>query len=94
MSPLLPDRSFAVFAPAGRLSVDDIVLADHPRFGRIVKSVRAIENDGIWLQGCSARSTSTEALGPVPVTRVLGRLALRISAPGDRGGQRSFRRAA
>ena len=81
MSPLLLPDSFAVFKRVRRVGAGDIVLADHPRFGRIVKSVRSVENGDVWLKGHSAHSTSTEALGPVPLTHVIGRLAFRISAP-------------
>ncbi len=78
MSPLLPADSYAVFRTPKRIVVGDIILADHDRYGRIIKRVRALQPDGVALEGISPQSTSPEALGVVPSRNILGKLALKL----------------
>ncbi|MEM9618389.1 MAG: S24 family peptidase [Pseudomonadota bacterium] len=81
MSPLIAPDSFCVFRKTKQLRAGDVVLVDHPQFGRIVKSVRRVENGNVWLAGLSELSTAATALGAIPFEAVLGRLVLKISPP-------------
>jgi len=74
MEPLVPADSFAVFRPTRRAKPGDVVLVDHPRFGRIVKSIRDVDADGISLSGQSKFSVSTARLGKVRPDRVIGKM--------------------
>lgn len=91
MAPTLPAGGFALFKPAATLRPGDIVLARHPRFGLIVKAVRAIVGSQVHLRGLSASSTPAQRLGAVARPAVLGRLAWRLAPPG-RGQAGSVRR--
>ena len=82
MAPRLLPGSFALFRPARRLTSGDTVLVEHPRYGRIVKSVRAIADGEVWLQGLSPHSITADRLGSVPFQAVLGRLAFQVAPPG------------
>lgn len=82
MTPRLRPGSFALFRPARTLTSGDTVLVEHPRYGRIVKSVRAIADGEVWLEGLSPHSTAADRLGSVPSQTVLGRLAFQVPPPG------------
>lgn len=81
MSPLIAPDSFCIFRRAKRLRAGDTVLVDHPRFGRIVKSVRRVDDGKVWLAGLSEMSTAADSLGAVPLKTILGRLVLKLSPP-------------
>ena len=81
MEPALPRDSFAVFWRAKQPRAGDIVLADHPEFGRIIKKVIAVENGKLSLAGTSAESTPAARLGRIGKDRVLGRLLFKIKEP-------------
>ena len=81
MEPALPPDSFAVFWRAKKPKSGDIVLADHPELGRIIKKVVAVENGMLALAGAAAESTSTARLGRISKDRVLGRLVFRVTEP-------------
>ncbi|MEP3049940.1 MAG: S24/S26 family peptidase [Erythrobacter sp.] len=73
MEPVLPSGSMALFRRRKTVVKGDIVLADHPEFGVIVKRVRAIEPDGaLALEGTAPQSTSAQRLGSVEPARVRG----------------------
>lgn len=83
---MLPDLMAGSFVVALRhrgqtLRLNDVVVVDHAIHGRVIKRVAGIGQDGtLSLAGDNtARSTSTEALGPVPPERVLGRVIWRIT---------------
>ena len=82
MVPRLRPGSFALFRPARHLSSGDTVLVEHPRYGCIVKSVRAIADGEVWLEGLSPHSIAADRLGSVPSQAVLGRLAFQVPPPG------------
>lgn len=84
MTPHIPAGAFALFRPVKRLNVGDVVLADHARYGRIIKAVKTIEKDGVRLEGRAPQSTSSTAMGLVPLERILGRLTLQITKPEKR----------
>ncbi len=78
MRPRLEPGDFAIFRRARSLRVGDIVLVDHPTYGRIVKSVRALAEGRVWLEGLSPASTSADALGGVAPAAVIGRQVWRV----------------
>ena len=80
MLPVIKPRSFALFRWTRRVQVDDIVLVEHPRFGRIIKSVRLVEKGVIELAGLSIDSVSSKALGQVTPSDIYGTLVW-LSAP-------------
>ncbi|MFL1482656.1 S24/S26 family peptidase [Marinobacter sp. LN3S78] len=87
---MLPDLAAGSFVVTLRhraqtLRVNDVVVVEHAIHGRMIKRVIGIGQDGaLSLAGDNAaRSTSTEALGPIPPERVLGRVIWRI--PGITG---------
>ncbi len=84
MVPRLMPGAFALFRPTRKLTSGDTVLVEHPRYGRIVKSVRAIDEGGVWLEGLSPQSIDAQRLGSVPSQAVLGRLAFHVPPPGWR----------
>lgn len=81
MSPRLPARSYAVFRRVRRVRVGDIVLADHAKYGRIIKRVRCNGPDGVGLEGLSPHSTSPKELGLVARQCILGRLVFGLREP-------------
>ncbi|WP_111497661.1 nickel-type superoxide dismutase maturation protease [Marinobacter bohaiensis] len=66
------------------LRVGDVIVAEHPAYGRIVKRITAIQPDAaLMLAGDNpAKSTSTQAMGAVPRSRVLGKVIWRIPSAG------------
>lgn len=69
-----------------RFKVGQVVVVDHPSLGPIVKRLIALDqHDQALLAGDNpAQSTSTEAMGHVPVTHIKGRVIAHIRRPGQR----------
>jgi hypothetical protein len=85
MHPVLRDGDYAILRrvhpPAG-IDVGDIVLVNHPRFGLIIKTLRArIGADTVLLEGKSPTSATIDDLGPISICRVLAILVWRIARP-------------
>ena len=78
MRPRLASGEYAVFGPARRLKAGDIVLVDHPAFGRIVKSIAHISEHTVRIEGLSPQSTSSKRLGEVKPDMILGRIITSI----------------
>ncbi|MGB3710148.1 MAG: S24/S26 family peptidase [Erythrobacter sp.] len=79
MEPRLPRGSIALFRRAPRTMRGDVVLLDHPEFGRMVKQVSTVGKFGnIYLRGTSRYSRSERELGKVPPTAILGVLVRRL----------------
>ncbi|WP_158773658.1 nickel-type superoxide dismutase maturation protease [Cobetia sp. L2A1] len=77
MSPGLAPGDYVVTLKRwhSRYRVGDIVVAQHPQFGRIIKRIRAIQPDGmLWLEGTHPDSTSTEKMGLLSNDLVKGRV--------------------
>ncbi len=81
MVPLLQPDSYGLFGRTRRLKAGDTVLADHPKFGQIVKRIYKIGDDKVWLEGIASGSTSKQSLGAVKKQLVLGRLLLKFPPP-------------
>lgn len=69
-------RSGKLFASRSNPTVGDIVLAEHPHYGRIVKRVSLIEDNGdVHLRGDNrGASTMPFDLGTLSRAHILGRL--------------------
>lgn len=84
MSPSLMAGNFllAIAQRRPRLNVGSVVVVEHPRYGRIIKRVSAIDDHGqLWLCGDNQqRSTSTSALGAITTDQVLARVICRLGS--------------
>ena len=78
MAPKLPHGTFALFRRTRWIRPDDIVLVQHPVFGRIVKKVTSVSSQGITLTGLSSHSVSSLSLGPVDRRNVQGKLIVEL----------------
>ncbi len=47
---------------------------NHPRYGRIVKTLDSIEGDCLWFRGESPASVSRQDLGALKQSQVIGRV--------------------
>ncbi|BBO56279.1 MAG: peptidase S24 [Cobetia sp.] len=82
MSPGLAPGDYVVTLKRwkSRYRIGDIVVAQHPQFGRIIKCIRAIQPDGmLWLEGTHPDSTSTDKMGLMRRERIQGRVIRSIS---------------
>ncbi|MEO1874516.1 MAG: nickel-type superoxide dismutase maturation protease [Cobetia sp.] len=82
MSPGLAPGDYVVTLKRwkSRYRIGDIVVAQHPHFGRIIKRIRAIQPDGmLWLEGTHPDSTSTDKMGLMRRERIQGRVIRSIS---------------
>lgn len=84
MAPRIPAGSYALFRRRPSYAVGDIVLVQHPRFGRIVKQAKTASEGRYALQGLAPESTSSEALGTVALSDILGRLVWLSKPPTGR----------
>ncbi|MDO6671573.1 S26 family signal peptidase [Cobetia amphilecti] len=81
MSPGLAPGDYVVTLKRwkSRYRTGDIVVAQHPRFGRIIKRIRAIKPDGmLWLEGTHPDSTSTDKMGLLSDHMVKGRVVATV----------------
>jgi len=83
MMPALAHGDFAVGRRCADYRPGQIVLVEHAHYGRIVKSIHQLLDDGrVLLKGASSLSTSTEALGPVELSQIIARVTWRVSPTG------------
>ncbi|MCO7233723.1 MULTISPECIES: S26 family signal peptidase [unclassified Cobetia] len=77
MSPGLAPGDYVVTLKRwkSRYLIGDIVVAQHPHFGRIIKRICKIQRDGmLWLEGTHPDSTSSEMMGMLSCRLVKGRV--------------------
>ncbi len=76
MSPSLDHNDYVVITHwYTKLAIGDLVLAEHPKFGIIIKRVLKLESHGVWLVGDNTSvSTSTEKMGLLPFQDILGKV--------------------
>lgn len=80
MGRVLPHRSFALFRRKRKVSKGDIVLVDHPEYGRMVKLVAAVTVNGRYsLRGAHPNSESESSLGAVDGCQIRGTLVWRMT---------------
>ncbi|MGB0211117.1 S26 family signal peptidase [Algiphilus sp.] len=66
--------------PLQRFAAGDVVVVDHPSYGRIIKRIAAVDADRrLRLTGDNiAESTASQLLGDVGSDRIVGRVICRI----------------
>lgn len=82
MQPMLSPGTFALFRKQASYSDGDIVLVNHPRFGRIVKRAIDVGTGSLWLEGANAQSLSRESMGPIERSHINGKLIYQIVRKG------------
>ncbi len=81
MSPTVPHNSYAVFHHFtwGDIALGTKVKVDHARYGKIIKTICHIDNNGLyWLAGENDHSLSTLQMGPINKSQILGILLLAV----------------
>lgn len=79
MEPKLPHGSVALFRRRNKTKRGDVVLVEHPEFGRIVKQVSAVGRKGnVHISSTSRGGESSQELGSVPRANVLGVLKFKL----------------
>ncbi len=81
MSPGLQPGDYVLIAPRinRQYRPGDVVVADHPRYGRIIKRVTVVAADGLLhLCGTHPASTPSLTLGSLPLKRIKGRVIWRF----------------
>ncbi len=79
MGRVLSHRTLALFWRKRKVSKGDIVLVDHPEYGRMVKIVAAVTVNGRYsLRGAHPNSDSEERLGAVEGSHIRGKLLFRL----------------
>ncbi len=65
------------FLPFLRPAIGDALVVKHPRFGTLVKTLeRQDQNGNYWLKGENPASVSTQAIGAIPKSQVIGRVLM------------------
>ena len=79
MGRVLAHRTLALFWRKRKVSKGDIVLIEHPEFGRMIKIVAAVTINGRYsLRGAQPNSDSEERLGAVEGSHIRGTLLFRL----------------
>lgn len=76
---MLSPGTFAIFKRGACYRDGDVLLVEHPRFGKIVKRAIDVSAETLWLEGANANSLSRETMGPIEQSRVQGKLVFQIS---------------
>lgn len=84
MEPDLPNGSYGLFRRRRHYKVGDIILADHSRYGHIVKQIVDVTDKTVSLQGTHRDSVSRESMGPLPVDKILGTLVFTVRPSASR----------
>ena len=83
------DYALAVCWPPMRLRVDQVVLVRHPVYDLIIKRIANISESGhVLLKGDNVQSTSSERLGWVSNSNIIGNVCLRLPTPVRKNDQR------
>ncbi|MEI6859627.1 MAG: hypothetical protein V5788_07600 [Shewanella sp.] len=84
MLPRIPAGSFVLCMGTfsrSRLTLDAVYLFDHPKLGELIKTLVKIDSEGnLWFKGENNTSISSQEMGPIRSGRVIGKVALIISA--------------
>ncbi len=77
---LRPNRRFSTdHFSRNSLSIDDIVVANHPNLGKIVKRVAKVEEDGVWLDGFALSSSDRHSIGKLRLEQIDARVLFCVS---------------
>ena len=80
MDPALRDGEWWIARRTRSVGVGDVVVIDHPESPDLLAVKRIVRADGVgwWVEGDNpGRSRDSRHFGPVPVSRILGRVVLR-----------------
>lgn len=83
MLPRITPDSFIIainYPPFLPKRVGQMYYLSHPRYGRIVKTLAAIEGENLWFRGESPESVSTQAIGALQQQHIIGRVIWVIAA--------------
>ncbi|AQS36782.1 hypothetical protein Sps_01617 [Shewanella psychrophila] len=84
MQPRIPAGSFVLCMSAFKrpsLKLGGIYLFKHPRLGELIKTLVKIDSAGnLWFKGENDTSISSQDMGPVRSSRIIGKVTLIISA--------------
>jgi signal peptidase I len=66
--------------PSGKIRAGDVILFDQPGYGKLIKRVSRVLNDGgaFEVRGTQVASTDSRHFGPVPADRVSGKVIWHI----------------
>lgn len=79
MEPGLPHGTVALFKTRIRPKKGDVVLVQHPEFGKIARKVGAVGREGnVHLKATSRRTTGGDPSGKVPMDAVMGVFVRRL----------------
>ena len=78
MRPMLSSGTFAVFKRQSDYGDGDVLLVNHPRFGKIVKRAIDVSAQSLWLEGANPTSLSRETMGPIERDYIQGKLICQI----------------
>jgi signal peptidase I len=69
--------------PFQRLSQDDVIVFEHPRFGRMIKKVTSINRElgTVKVEGTNPDSISSDQIGPVQISDVSGKVIFHFKKP-------------
>jgi len=66
--------------PSGKIRAGDVIVFDQPGYGRLIKRVTRVLDDGgaFEVQGTQVESTDSRNFGPVPADRVSAKVIWHI----------------
>ena len=85
MSPVLDDGDFVIskaLLPDDQLSVDDIVVFNHPDVGPVIKSIKQIKDKTVQFSGHSPLSMGSDEMGWINRDRITSKVILSITSTG------------
>tara|TARA_Y100000588_G_C14155648_1_gene882483 strand:- start:876 stop:1184 length:309 start_codon:yes stop_codon:yes gene_type:complete len=82
MAPTLKHGDYVISRrPNHNISVGKIVIIKHPIFGKIIKRISSLDENGQFIvQGDNPESTSPETLGPIDISYIKEIVCWRVEA--------------
>ncbi|MBI78478.1 MAG: hypothetical protein CMM53_11995 [Rhodospirillaceae bacterium] len=82
MAPTLKHGDYVISKkPNHNISVGNIVIIKHPKFGKIIKRISSLNNSGQFIvEGDNPESTSPELLGPIDISHIKEIVCWRVEA--------------
>jgi signal peptidase I len=70
--------------PFQNLTPGNIVVFDHPRFGRLIKKISSVDSElgTVEVEGTNPESITPEQIGPVQISDISGKVIFHIKRPG------------
>ena len=91
LAPIYQDGDFVLTSKIpiliGRLYPGDVVVANHPDYGILIKLVKQIDPDGrhLSLVGLHPDSVDSRRFGPIPMEYIQGKVIWVIKRPDSKG---------